>query len=1077
MKTHKGTKKEKSVVLHFAFFILSALLAGVASAAVTVSFDWYRNAPVSDFPVPITLEEGIDGFTYAGFADAEHGSDLRAYGAGGVALPLEIETWSPGGKSVVWVKVPYLSNETVVTLDWGDATAEQADASGMWGEAVVVMHFGDTNDFNSAKGDAIPNQGSSTLSAKAPVGTGPVFNRTGNYSNTNATNYWNEATNVFTISFWLKTDRLTKLNDPTYLVQFGDFAYASKSAANQMAVLLNWNANAQVSMYRGSYNGSAVGPFDTPAMTFPSDGTWHHVAYTYDGSTCTAYLDGSVKGTKTFTANPLPSWELYGGYFAVAGTRDMLHPLNGAMDEVRFERTCRSAEWIRAEVETQARGYSAGTIRFSDYDGPALTDFPAYVQVDRSIGVEPATLYKDLVAGTSIIRDLRTNVALPVEIECHFDNAFDNVLGLWIKMPSYSAEDGVVISASLPHYVPDSSMGGSSTVGPDGVWDSDDYLLVFHMNPTNYLHDVKSKVRLKPNYKNNGGETANGYPAAATGPTGPYMAYHSTTNAIQSLTPTIARAITNVYTISWWMKEDADEFANPKRETYVWTVLGVSLLKGAGYSSNGTGPNKMAIWGGSTSATLEIPDTGWHQYAYANDGKKTYCYRDGVLMKTVNGGKDFALPTSISGKLIHLAGSSNATKDAFRGNLDEFRLETVCRDENWIKATYLNQQAWKEGVPWQLAPHFAENVSADADADSLTATATLSCRTNATVTFCWGRSDGGTLVGAWEGSSVLGTRADGALAGSALSLDAGVRYAVRFHAVNEFGEAWSPIHYVTTPKSFRSEKTIPIAVNYAGGETLVDFPLCVRIPASNNLPDDPAKVRLLDADGTVLPWEAETWDPAGESILWVRVPEMSGPTTLTLAFHKSFPSDDGDWNAASVWPADAYVGVWHFAPSTKSGVVTKDSSAREINIVQNTLNAYATNGVAGSAWHWPRKDAGGIMKSDDNGGAFNDFRAGFTFSFWASIPDGTNGAPLAKSHFVKHELVARTGLPSDFYNQYLIRYEGSAAKTVDFLPNNYESKLFPGYTNYLLPSGATAASANAASSPSTAPCRRSASTR
>ena len=1053
MKTHKGTKKEKSSILHSAFFILSALLAGVASAAATVSFDCYRNAPVSDFPVPITLEEGVDGFTYAGFADAEHGTDLRAYGAGGIALPLEIERWNPGGKSVVWVKVPYLSNETVVTLDWGDATAEQADASGMWGESVVVMHFGDTNDFNSAKGDAIPNQGSPTLSAKAPVGNGPVFNRTGNYSNTNATNYWNEATNVFTISFWLKTEKLTKLNDGTYLFQFGEYTAANKSSANQIGVLLNWNNNAQLSIYRGVVTGGTVGPWSSTEMAFPSDGTWHHVAYTYNGSTCTAYLDGSVKSTKTFAANPLASWGTYGGYFAAGGTRYMQHPFDGAMDEVRLERTCRSAEWIRAEVETQAHGYSTGTIRFSDYDGPALTDFPAYVQIDRNIGVDPATLYKELVAGRAIIRDLRTDVALPVEVECRFDNAFDNVLGLWIKMPSYSAEDGVVISASLPHYLPDGAEAGSSAVGPDGVWDSDDYLLVFHLNPTNYLHDVKSKVRLIPNYLNNSGEKANAYPFATTGPTGPYMAYRSTTNAIQSATPTIARAITNVYTISWWMKEDADEFASPKNETYVWTALGVSLLKGAGYG--GAGPNKMVIWGGVNSASLEIPDTGWHQYVYSSDGTKTYCYRDGVLMKSANGGKNFGCPTSISGKKTHLAGSSNALKDAFRGSVDEFRLETVCRDENWIKATYLNQQAWKDGVPWQLAPHFAEDVSAEADADSLTATATLSCRTNATVTFCWGRTDGGTLVDAWDGSTSLGSRADGTVTGSALSLDAGMRYAVRFRAVNEFGETWSPIYYVMTPKASRSMKTISIAVNYAGGETLVDFPLCVRIPASNNLPDDPAKVRLLDADGTVLAWEAEKWDPTGESILWVRVPELSGPTALTLAFHKSFPSDDGDWNAASVWPADTYMGVWHFDKSTKSGVVTEDSSTRGINIINNTLGAYATNGVAGSAWYWPNKaGTSGKMASDDGGGDFNDFRDGFTFSFWASIPDGTNGAPLAKSVFAKHELVARTGLPSGFYDQYHIRYEGSVAKTVDFYTYNLDGKLFPGVTTYVLPSGA-----------------------
>ena len=78
---------------------LVACLAAVANAAAgtaTYSFSWYRNATVTDFPVPITLEEGHNSFTYAGFADAAGGTDLRASDGNGANLPLEIETWNPG---------------------------------------------------------------------------------------------------------------------------------------------------------------------------------------------------------------------------------------------------------------------------------------------------------------------------------------------------------------------------------------------------------------------------------------------------------------------------------------------------------------------------------------------------------------------------------------------------------------------------------------------------------------------------------------------------------------------------------------------------------------------------------------------------------------------------------------------------------------------------------------------------------------------------------------------------------------------------------------------------------------------
>ena len=699
--------------------VLLAALAMTASAlagTATYTFPWYQNAAVSDFPVPIALEEGLSGFTYAGFADAAHGSDLRAFGSDNSPLQLEIETWSPGGKSVVWVKVPSFSSATSITLSWGDASAPTAGTGGMWGAAMAVMHFGDDEGLNSAHGDnlsCIPD-GATVANAKAPVGSGAQFARTGLYckSDADAADYCPETTNVFTVSFWLKTDKLSRADDQTYLMQWGYYCNAQKSLYSQMAVLLNWNANSQVSMYKYAPDDSTS--FSPPTMTFPSDGLWHHVAYTYDGSTCTAYLDGNVKNTSSFTGFKLNAWGEYDGYFAAGGTRLSQHAFDGAMDELRVERVCRSAEWIRAEVETQAHDFYGRTIRFSDYAGAPLPDFPAYIHVDENMGVDPAELHHELTNGTAQVRDMRTGALLPVEIECMFNNAYDKVLGMWVKMPRFSSADGVVISKLFPHYVPSGSVLAGNEVNPSQVWSSDDFLFVFHMNPTGYLYDVKSNVRAIPNYMSKG-EYANGYPFATEGPTGPYQAYRSTTNAVQSVTPTIARAITNVYTVSWWMKEDADEFENPKRETYVWTILGVSVLKGAGYKSHGCDANKIVIYGGQTAANIDIPDAGWHHYAYTSDGAKTCCYRDGEFLKSGNGGKNFSFPSSISGKLIHLSGSSNSAKDAFRGNFDELRVETVCRSPDWIKATYLNQLAWKEGAPWQMAPHFAEGVVASVD--------------------------------------------------------------------------------------------------------------------------------------------------------------------------------------------------------------------------------------------------------------------------------------------------------------------------------------------------------------------------
>ena len=108
------------------------------------------------------------------------------------------------------------------------------------------------------------------------------------------------------------------------------------------------------------------------------------------------------------------------------------------------------------------------------------------------------------------------------------------------------------------------------------------------------------------------------------------------------------------------------------------------------------------------------------------------------------------------------------------------------------------------------------------------------------------------------------------------------RYAVRFRAVNEFGEAWSAVRYVTVPLAGARGASVAIAVNYEGDETLVNFPLCVRIPASNGLPADPGKVRSLDEGGTALAWIKATYDNLKPGSTFVTVGTTRYPGTILI---------------------------------------------------------------------------------------------------------------------------------------------------------------------------------------------------
>ena len=102
------------------------MFAGVA----TYPFSWYAGPTVANFPAPMTLRAGENGFSYEGFAAAD-GSDLRVKDAEGNLLPHEIERWDPSGYSIVWVKLPSISPAATVTLSWGDSTAA-ASADSVW---------------------------------------------------------------------------------------------------------------------------------------------------------------------------------------------------------------------------------------------------------------------------------------------------------------------------------------------------------------------------------------------------------------------------------------------------------------------------------------------------------------------------------------------------------------------------------------------------------------------------------------------------------------------------------------------------------------------------------------------------------------------------------------------------------------------------------------------------------------------------------------------------------------------------------------------------------------------------------
>jgi len=104
--------------------------------------------------------------------------------------------------------------------------------------------------------------------------------------------------------------------------------------------------------------------------------------------------------------------------------------------------------------------------------------------------------------------------------------------------------------------------------------------------------------------------------------------------------------------------------------------------------------------------------------------------------------------------------------------------------------------------------------------------------------------------------------------------------------------------------------------NSASAIDLSDFPALVKIDGLKiDYADTEAggiDVRFIDADGsTELDYEIESWNPAGASYLWVRVPTIDAlSTTDQIWMYYGNAAASGAQDASGVWEAD-YAAVWH----------------------------------------------------------------------------------------------------------------------------------------------------------------------
>ena len=158
-----------------------------------------------------------------------------------------------------------------------------------------------------------------------------------------------------------------------------------------------------------------------------------------------------------------------------------------------------------------------------------------------------------------------------------------------------------------------------------------------------------------------------------------------------------------------------------------------------------------------------------------------------------------------------------------------------------------------------------------------------------------------------------------------------------FHSANQWYDAnWSSRMQLTFDNASRPEN-------------LTDFPVLVTLDANRFnyalAQSDGADLRFVDTNGQVLAYEIETWNPAGRSAIWVKVPQIdaSSNTDSIWMYYGNNTAPAGQ-NPTAVW-SNGYVGVWHLNGDPSGSQTVQDSSSS--NVDGTSIGMDATNQIIG----------------------------------------------------------------------------------------------------------------------------------
>jgi hypothetical protein len=325
---------------------------------------------LTNFPVLVEVRsKDTNGFSYDDFYHYD-GTDIVFVDEKGHIIPHEIDTWNKNGMSLFWVRLPEMVNGTTFTMCYRSPLLETPpDAGNVFEKYVGVWHMGEKgNGVVNLKDSTVNNFETETHAQSLYSGNGRIGGArrvaqqpgsSASYGRIVAFDHDDilrtGVGNVFTYSGWYKLE--AQPPKWAYLV-----SRKSEDADRGWGIQYQESSTAELRVWSGS---SEKNKFQVFKFS-PNTGTsWHYWTFVFDGSVngdgttnrlFHAFLDGTELNSTVggFQLNYDIANDGTADYdnLCVVGQQNGTGAFNGLVDEARYSKGIRSADWIRAEYDS-----------------------------------------------------------------------------------------------------------------------------------------------------------------------------------------------------------------------------------------------------------------------------------------------------------------------------------------------------------------------------------------------------------------------------------------------------------------------------------------------------------------------------------------------------------------------------------------------------------------------------------------------------------------------------------------------------------------------------------------------------